>query len=131
MVIGLRLMLKYIWWSKMKYIPIILLGALLLSCGGQKKQQREVEWTSVEVEEPQKTSLTQDTVQSASAPGEDLKPAKELLPSSSSSGSVRYSSRSNDDDYDNMRGWDPASEDDMDDNGMSRYMENNDEEGWD
>ena len=29
-----------------------------------------------------------------------------------------------------MRGFDPASEDDMDDNGMSRYMENNDEEGW-
>ena len=27
---------------------------------------------------------------------------------------------------DNMRGFDPASEDDMDDNGMSRYMENND-----
>ena len=33
--------------------------------------------------------------------------------------------------YNNMRGFDPASEDDMDDNGMSRYMENNDEEGWD
>ena len=32
---------------------------------------------------------------------------------------------------DNMRGFDPASEDDMDDNGLSRYMENNDEEGWD
>ena len=32
---------------------------------------------------------------------------------------------------DNMRGFDPASEDDMPDNGMSRYMENNDEEGWD
>ena len=32
---------------------------------------------------------------------------------------------------DNMRGFDPASEDDIDDNGMSRYMENNDEEGWD
>ena len=31
---------------------------------------------------------------------------------------------------DNMRGFDPASEDDMDDNGMSRYMDNNDEEGW-
>lgn len=31
---------------------------------------------------------------------------------------------------DNMRGFDPASEDDMEDNGMSRYMENNDEEGW-
>jgi len=32
---------------------------------------------------------------------------------------------------DNMQGFDPASEDDMDDNGMSRYMENNDDEGWD
>ncbi len=37
------------------------------------------------------------------------------------------------DDYDNddnMRGWDPASEDDMPDNGMDRYAENNDERGW-
>jgi len=33
--------------------------------------------------------------------------------------------------YDNMRGFDPVSEDDMDDNGMSRYMENDDDEGWD
>lgn len=33
--------------------------------------------------------------------------------------------------YNNMRGFDPASEDDMEDNGISRYMENNDEEGWD
>lgn len=32
---------------------------------------------------------------------------------------------------DNMRGFDPTSEDDMEDNGMSRYMENTDEEGWD
>ena len=38
---------------------------------------------------------------------------------------------SHNDDDDNMRGWDPASEDDSNDNGMSRYMENNDEEGWD
>lgn len=42
-----------------------------------------------------------------------------------------YSSSRANDNYDNMRGFDPASEDDMDDNGMSRYMENNDEEGWD
>lgn len=34
-------------------------------------------------------------------------------------------------DDDNMRGWDPASEDDSRDNGTSRYMENNDEESWD
>lgn len=31
---------------------------------------------------------------------------------------------------DNLRGYDPASEDDMEDNGMSRYMDNNDEGGW-
>lgn len=31
---------------------------------------------------------------------------------------------------DNLRGFDPPSEDDMHDNGMSRYMENYDEEGW-
>ena len=49
----------------------------------------------------------------------------------SSSGSGSYSSSRGDEDYDNMRGFDPASEDDMDDNGMSRYMENNNDEGWD
>ena len=43
----------------------------------------------------------------------------------------KYFMSHDDDDDDNMRGWDPASEDDMDDNGMSRYMENNDEKGWD
>jgi len=31
---------------------------------------------------------------------------------------------------DNMRGFDPASEDDMEDNGLSRYLNNNDEVGW-
>lgn len=32
---------------------------------------------------------------------------------------------------DNMRGWDPASEDDSHDNGISCWSENNDERGWD
>ena len=30
-----------------------------------------------------------------------------------------------------MRGFDPASEDDMDDNGMQRYFDANDDEAWD
>lgn len=34
------------------------------------------------------------------------------------------------DEDDNMRGFDPVNEDDLEDNGMSRYMENNDESGW-
>ena len=111
----------------MRYVPIILLGALLLSCGGQKKH-REVKRSRVEVIESHDTGLAKDTMQTAaSAPKEEVKPAKESF---SSSSSVRSSSRSYDDDDDNLRGFDPASEDDMDDNGMSRYMENNDEEGW-
>ena len=32
---------------------------------------------------------------------------------------------------DNMRGFDPASEDDMDDNGMQRYFDAKDDEAWD
>jgi hypothetical protein len=54
---------------------------------------------------------------------------KPSTPTSSSSASSSRSRKSSS--YDNMRGFDPASEDDMDDNGMSRYMENNDDEGWD
>ena len=56
------------------------------------------------------------------------KDSKSSMPSSSKAYSSSYN-KGNDDD--NMRGFDPASEDDMDDNGMSRYIENNDEEGWD
>ena len=55
---------------------------------------------------------------------EKTEPKKSISHPSSSSRSYESS------DDDNMRGFDPASEDDMDDNGMSRYMENNDEEGW-
>ena len=54
---------------------------------------------------------------------------KPTAPVSSASSSSSHSNKSGG--YDNMRGFDPASEDDMEDNGMSRYMENNDEEGWD
>ena len=40
-------------------------------------------------------------------------------------------SRHEDKELDNMRGFDPASEDDMDDNGMQRYFNANDDEAWD
>ena len=49
---------------------------------------------------------------------------KPMIGCSSSGSSEVHSST------DNMRGFDPASEDDMGDNGMRRFMENNDEEGW-
>lgn len=49
---------------------------------------------------------------------------KAQLPVSSSSKRSSYQSN------DNMRGFDPASEDDMDDNGMWRYMNAYDDEDW-
>lgn len=42
-----------------------------------------------------------------------------------------HSSYHREKELDNMRGFDPASEDDMDDNGMQRYFDANDEEAWD
>ena len=109
----------------MKIIPITIFVLLLLSCGEQKKQQQEEEWSSEEVENSRNMDLALDTVLSPSASKEEAKPT-------SSSTSLRTSSKCGyEEEYNNMRGFDPASEDDMDDNGMSRYMENNDEEGWD
>ena len=46
---------------------------------------------------------------------------------SASSSESKYKEK----DLDNMRGFDPASEDDMDDNGMQRYFDANDDEAWD
>lgn len=79
-------------------------------------------------------SVSEEILQKAK---EEVEPEKKSSTSSASrsSGSYSASSSSKDDEdeleYDNMRGFDPASEDDMPDNGMSRFMENNDEEGWD
>lgn len=111
----------------MKKIIIAFLSVvLLLACGNNKTRQAESvtndDQPSVEQSEP-------ETI--ASSVQEKVPEVKEdpSTPISSSSASSSRSHKSSS--YDNMRGFDPASEDDMDDNGMSRYMENNDEEGWD
>ena len=62
---------------------------------------------------------------------DETQPLEEKSSTSVRSSSVPVSRSDEMEQYDNMRGFDPASEDDMDDNGMSRYMENYDEEGWD
>ena len=115
----------------MKNVFVILVIVVIpfLSCGEQEKRQRKVEWNSEEVVNSLNTDIVQDTVQAQTTPKEEAKPT---LKPASSSFSLRTSSKSGyEEESDNMRGYDPASEDDMDDNGMSRYMENNDEEGWD
>ena len=53
------------------------------------------------------------------------------VPKSTESYNSSGRSRHEDKELDNMRGVDPASEDDMDDNGMQRYFDANDDEAWD
>ena len=111
-------------------IIIVGVALLVLSCGNRTKQGPSIyhEKDRSEAYEVEKI----DTVTKM-----ELQESKEVISkehrSSISSGSYSSSSSSDvdDDEYDNMRGFDPASEDDMEDNGMSRYMENTDEEGWD
>lgn len=106
-----------------KSIRILSLAVFLLSCQNQSKQK----YSPTLVETQSEESYQQpDTAVIEEVKGQHERVKGPSTPSSSSSS--RYHESSN---YDNMRGFDPASEDDMDDNGMSRYMENNDEEGWD
>lgn len=114
-----------------KYVIIIASALLLLACN--ENRNRRVQQIMREAEERAEggcrmsedssservaTEVIQDTIIVGDFPDSPRRPA---------SSSVRPHRRVNDD---NMRGFDPPSEDDMDDNGMSRYMENNDEEGW-
>ena len=117
----------------MKHIPIMILGALLLAACGNKSKSQEVEydWDYLDsIREAQtreyyaKEKAIRDSVDSLRRNN-----PKSIYYQSNSGGG--YTSGSDDMEYDNMRGFDPASEDDMEDNGMTRYMENNDEEGWD
>ena len=113
-----------------KYVIIIASALLLLSCN--ENRNRRVQQIMREAEERAEgkvsddssservaTEVIHDTIIVGDFPDSPRRPAP---PSS-----VRPQRRANDD---NMRGFDPASEDDLDDNGMRRYMENNDEEGW-
>lgn len=102
---------------KSKYI-IIGVALLFLSCGNKRREAEVI----INDSQP---AAEQPTSDSLIMHEEKPKPLKSSSASSASSHS-RHSAK-----YDNMRGFGPASEDDMDDNGMSRYMENNDEEGWD
>ena len=112
----------------MKYIPIIIIVALFLACGnGNRRKDNEPydggHGIGIDTATIHQIDLMEDSVPPPPPPdgkrfnGPPPPPPHEK-------GRPPH-------EPDNMRGFDPASEDDMDDNGMSRYMENNDEEGWD
>lgn len=86
------------------------------------------EWEEVKVETTA-PATAQPAQEGAHATNTEVKTQEEVKHTTTRGGSSSYSYDQEDDD--NMRGFDPASEDDMPDNGMSRYMENNDDEGWD
>ena len=105
-----------------KLIIVLLFAWLLLSCGNKSREKERVFLDSVPaIEEAEHVTVA------VAIPEEEPK-MEEKHSTSAGSSSPRSRKYSSDD---NMRGFDPASEDDMEDNGMSRYMDNNDEEGWD
>ena len=93
----------------------------LVSCGNKGRQEH-----AFPIIDEERTVQLDDSIQQAEEKVEKEKVTSTSMGASSSSSSSHHSSSD-----DNMRGFDPASEDDFHDNGMSRYMENNDEEGWD
>ncbi len=98
-----------------------LILAALLSCGSKSRQAGSVFYDDL-------SAVEQNNSDTVTVPIKEETPKEDIpsIPVSSSSSHSRSSHN-----YDNMRGFDPASEDDMEDNGMSRYMDNYDEEGWD
>lgn len=103
---------------------VVLLGAFLANCGRRAPEPLSsddvVEGWGEKFELVDTVATKEELVKED--PVEEKRVKKTRNPSKSSR---------NTEGYDNMRGFDPASEDDMDDNGMSRYMENDDDEGWD
>ena len=102
-------------------------AAILLSCNGRSHHPSSPDETNFDaVVWP--TDSSNDKLSDSTATGETRPAGKNnRTPATSTSASTQPAAS----ETDNMRGFDPASEDDMDDNGMSRYMENNDDEGWD
>ena len=123
----------------MKHIPIILLVFLLLSCGNGKEGKNNEPYDG-----GHRIGIDTATIHQIDLVEDSVPVTKEVMdshaPPPPPPGGKRFNGPPPPPPHekgrpphgaDNMRGFDPASEDDMDDNGMSRYMENNDEEGWD
>ena len=104
---------------------LFILFLLLLSCGNKAKSDLPLSDVEEGWGERYQKELEDSLAREKALYEEPTKDAVKTMSVSSSSGSSGVHSSS-----DNMRGFDPVSEDDMEDNGMRRFMENNDEEGW-
>lgn len=109
-------------------IPVLVIGAAVGSCTQNNDSPPFQKSDSTDRFEPE----TKDTI--VSKVEKKDKEEKQIVVSRKelySRSSRRYTDDSDSDEDDNMRHFDPSMEDDMDDNGMSRYMEANDDEAWD
>ena len=104
------------------YSVFIVVMLLMVSCTN-KKHPSEYYPKSVPSYESYTEPARQDSVKHETT---DQQPSSSAS-SASSSGNSKYKDK----ELDNMRGFDPASENDMDDNGMQRYFDANDDEAWD
>ena len=111
--------------NKSILLSAIVTSMLTVSCGNKMKPMEQHFYADQPAVEQAVEDSAAAPIKDEAQPSED----KSSAPAHSYSPSVPRSDETGH--IDNMRGFDPASEDDMDDNGMSRYMENNDEEGWD
>ena len=109
--------------SMRNLICIVALSLFLLSCGNRISHEYIPSVMQEVLEEEENQVVDTFNVVEEFQKTEEVKVSSK--PASSSSSRAHQPSS-----YDNIRGFDPASEDDREDNGMSRYMENNDEEGW-
>ena len=124
--------------NKIISVAYVILQSAFLACCNGCNQSPAPSYDEGPVKEAPKEVVV-DTVNEVKQVNEEKKdapvsPASSSVSTSGSTSSSYGSSssyRQREKEPDNMRGFDPASEDDMDDNGMSRYMENNDDEGWD
>ena len=123
----------------MKYTPIILFVALLLACGNGKGGKIDEPYDGghgigIDTATIHQIDLVEDSVPLVSDEDRDSHTPPPPPPDGKRFNGPPppppHEKGRPPHEPDNMRGFDPASEDDMDDNGMSRYMENNDEEGW-
>ena len=108
---------------KGRNIIVLLALPLLLSCGNRKKYATpdygfDDSLMDVELLQPERIDSVADNAPTTNTTNNNTQTA----PVTGNESKVEN---------DNMRGFDPASENDMDDNGMRRFMENNDDEGWD
>ena len=111
--------------KRIRHISVMITLMLTIFACGNKSRQAE----PIIYDDQRKVELSDPDTTSSSVQDEGNKVEK--IPYSSKSSSSTSSRSHKSSEYDNIRGFDPASEDDMEDNGMSRYMENNDDEGWD